>query len=123
MLKIKLLIIDDDTKVLKLMQNVLEKEKYNIFTLTDADNIVNNLKKIKPDIVLLDIKLPRVSGAEAIHFIKADKFINQIPIIAFTSYSMKGDKEKFIKMGYDGYISKPINTRTISQQIIENLKK
>jgi len=120
--KVRLLIIDDDTTILKLMVNVLDKDKFEILTLTDADNIVKEIKGSCPDIILLDIKLQGTTGVEAIHLVKEDKSINKIPVVAFTSYSMKGDKVKFLKMGYDGYIAKPINTRTIADEIIGNLK-
>lgn len=121
--KIKLLIVDDDIKILKLMQTVLGNDKFDITTRLNADNIIKDIKKNSPDIVLLDIKLPGTSGVEAIHLIKEDDAIKNIPIIAFTSYSMKGDRERFLKMGYDGYISKPINTREISNQILQYTKK
>ena len=120
--KIKLLIVDDDIKIIKLMQTVLGNDKFDITTRLNADNIIKDIKKNSPDIVLLDIKLPGTSGVEAIHLIKEDNSINTIPIVAFTSYSMKGDKDKFLKMGYDGYIAKPIDTRTITEQIKEYLK-
>ncbi len=121
--KVKLLIVDDDTKILKLMENILDRDQFDITTLLDADNIVKEIKKFSPDIVLLDIKLPGITGVEAIHSIKGNDAIKNIPVVAFTSYSMKGDREKFLKMGYDGYISKPIDTRIISKQILQNIKK
>ena len=121
--KVKLLIVDDDTIILKLMQNVLDKKEFHISTITDDENIINDIRKISPDIVLLDIKLPGTSGIETIHLIKNNDLIKSIPIIAFTSYNMKGDKEKFLKMGYDEYISKPFNTRTVSEQILKKVKK
>ncbi len=121
--KTKLLIVDDDIKILKLMQTVLGNDKFDITTRLNADNIIIDIKKNSPDIVLLDIKLPGTSGVEAIHLIKEDDAIKNIPIIAFTSYSMKGDRERFLKMRYDGYISKPINTREISNQILKYIKK
>ena len=105
------------------MENVLNTGGFNISTLNHADTIVKDIKKIKPDIVLLDIKLPRVSGAEAILHIKSDRSLNKIPVMAFTSYSMKGDKEKFMRMGYDGYISKPINARAFPDQVAAYLAK
>ncbi len=121
--KIKLLIVDDDIKILKLMQTVLGNDKFDITTRLNANNIIKDIKKNSPDIVLLDIKLPGTSGVEAIHLIKENDAIKNISIVAFTSYGMKGDREFFFKMGYDGYISKPINTREISNQILKYIKK
>ncbi len=121
--KIRLLIVDDDLTVLKLMANAVSNKDFEISTLINADNIVKDIKQFTPDIVLLDIKMPGVTGVEAIKLIKADNSINEIPVIAFTSYSMKGDKDKFLKMGYNGYIPKPIDTRTITDQIMEELKR
>ena len=108
---IKLLIIDDNAIILKLMKNVLDEKKFIIKTLNTADNIINEIKKIIPAIILLDIKLPNTTGEEAIRLIKKENCCKDIPIIAFTSYTMKGDKTKFLKMGYNGYIAKPIDTR------------
>ncbi len=121
--KIKILIVDDDATILKLMKNTLDEKRFEITTLLNADSIVKDIKTIRPDIVLLDIKFPGTTGVEAISLIKEDNSISKIPVVAFTSYSMRGDRDKFIKMGYNGYIPKPIDTRTITDQIMKNLKK
>ncbi len=120
--KIKIILIDDDIYIQKLVKSVLSDEKFELILFSDAESIVERITKYKPDIVLLDIKLHGKSGIDAIKEIKENKEINSIPIIAFTSYTMKGDKEKFLNIGYDGYIGKPIDTHTFEGEILKYLK-
>lgn len=120
----KVLVVDDNNTILKLMENSLDKKKFQTYTKSDVNNIIKKIQTVNPDIILLDIKLRSSSGIEAIKIIKEKEVTKNIPIVAFTSYAMKGDRERFLNMGFDGYISKPINTRTIELQIQEvlNLK-
>ena len=101
------------------MQTVLNEKKFEVFSYPRGDGIIKEIKRFFPDIVLLDIKISGISGVEAIQIVKGEKEIRNIPVIAFTSYAMKGDKEKFLNMGFDGYISKPINTRTVEGEIMD----
>ncbi len=119
MKKIKLLLIDDDEKILKLVKSILNQDEFEVTTYFNADDIKNKILNIRPDLILLDIKLYGTSGIDAIKIIKADDEINKIPVIAFTSYTMRGDKEKFLNMGYDGYIPKPIDIHTFKDEILK----
>ena len=69
----------------------------------------------KPDLIIMDIQLPKVSGVEVAKRLRQMPSFNRIPIIAVTAYAMKGDKEKIIKAGCDAYLSKPINTRQLPE--------
>lgn len=120
--RMKVFLIDDDEKIQKLVKVILEKENFLLEISSDAENIVEKIKVCKPDIILLDIKLYGVSGVDAIKEIKNSDEFKNIPVIAFTSYTMKGDKERFIKMGFDGYIPKPIDTRNFVRQILDYVK-
>ena len=81
---------------------------------------MNCLKEQKPDLILMDIQLPKVDGLGLTREIKSDVETRNIPIIAVTAYSMKGDKERILEAGCDAYVSKPINTRELPQ-LIEKL--
>ncbi len=118
----KVFLIDDDEKIQKLVKVILEKENFILEISSDAENIVEKIRACKPDIILLDIKLYGVSGVDAIKEIKNKDEFKNIPVIAFTSYTMKGDKERFLKMGFDGYIPKPIDTRNFIKQILNYVK-
>ncbi len=114
---IKVLLIDDDKKIQKLIKAILKNDKFDLKIYSNANNIIKKIKMCKPDIVLLNIKLYGTSGVDAIKKIKSTEELKDIPIIAFTSYTMKGDRERFLKMGFDDYIPKPIDTRNFAQQI------
>ena len=120
--KIKILIIDDDEKILKLISSILDKDKFDVATSQDAENIKDKIVSVKPNLILLDIKLYGTSGIDAIKIIKSDAEINRIPVVAFTSYTMRGDKERFLNMGYDGYIPKPIDIHTFESEIMKYIK-
>ncbi|MBN1898962.1 MAG: response regulator [Spirochaetes bacterium] len=116
MKKYRVVLIDDDVSIQKLVKYVLGDENFELMILADAFSITEKLKYL-PDIILMDIKLYKISGIDALVKIRSDKRLKNVPIIAFTAYAMKGDKDSFIKMGFDGYISKPIDTREFSRQI------
>ncbi len=122
--KYKVLLIDDEPYILKLVKEVLEStDEFEVITYPDAENIVEKIKVNSPDIILLDIKLYGISGVEAIRIIKNTPEVKDIPVVAFTSFTMKGDREKFLKMGYDEYIPKPIDTRGFPEQIKKVVEK
>lgn len=86
----------------------------------NGDEAMNCLKEQKPDLILMDIQLPKVDGLGLTREIKSNVETRNIPIIAVTAYSMKGDKERILEAGCDAYVSKPINTRELPP-LIEKL--
>lgn len=118
-----ILVVDDNLINLKLARVLLSLEGYQVQTAGDANEALKILKNFRPDLILMDIQLPGMNGLELTSKIKADASLKHIEIIALTAYAMKGDEEKALAAGCNGYIAKPINTQTLPKIIAEYLKK
>jgi CheY-like chemotaxis protein len=90
-------------------------------TITDGKQAVEVASETKPDIILMDIRMPVMDGLEATRILKADAGTRDIPIVALTYHAMKGDKEMIIQAGCDGYLSKPINIKKLKETVAEYL--
>jgi len=117
------MVVEDNEKNRKLMRVVLKSKGYNVIEAATGEEALGTLKKQKPDIILMDIQLPGIDGITLVKQIKADANTNDIPVIAVTAYAMKGDEEKILSSGCNGYISKPINTRELPNIIEQYLRK
>jgi CheY-like chemotaxis protein len=106
-----ILIVDDNMANRKLAQVLLSAEGYEIRTAGDAESALAILSEFRPKLILMDIQLPGMDGLELTRRLKADPATRDVVIVALTSYAMKGDKEKALAAGCDGYIAKPIDTR------------
>ena len=120
--KIKIMIVEDHPVNLKLAKDLLEMDGFEVISCTDAESAIALLKDLQPDMILMDVGLPCIDGLELTRILRADKKTTDIKIVAVTAFSMKSDKDKVLDAGCDGYISKPINTRTFATQIMEFLK-
>jgi CheY-like chemotaxis protein len=107
------MVVEDNEKNRKLMRVVLKAKGYNVIEATTGEEALNLLKNQKPDIILMDIQLPGIDGLTLIKQIKASAVTKDIPIIAVTSYAMKGDEQKILDTGCNAYVSKPINTQEL----------
>jgi two-component system, cell cycle response regulator DivK len=120
----RILIVEDEPKNMKLMRDLLERFSYQIIEATDGEQGVNLAKSSKPDLILMDIMMPKMDGLEATRLIKADVSTNNIPIIAVTSFAMKGDRERTLEAGCDAYIPKPVDIgevlKTVAHYIAKN---
>lgn len=105
----KILIVEDNDLNLKLFKDLLEAHGYETIEIRDGLEAVPVVKRHRPDLILMDIQLPEISGLDITKKIKADKDICDIPIIAVTAFAMKDDEEKILKAGCQAYISKPIS--------------
>lgn len=105
----KILIVEDNDLNLKLFNDLLEAHGYQTVEIRDGLDAVAVVKRHKPDLILMDIQLPEISGLDVTKKIKADKEISDIPIIAVTAFAMKDDEEKILRAGCQAYISKPIS--------------
>lgn len=113
------LIIDDNKVNLKLTRIILETEGYQVRSAMNAEEALELLAVETPHIILMDIQLPGTNGLDLTKQLKADKRYKDIIIIAITAYAMKGDKERTLAAGCDGYISKPIDVPTFPSTIAE----
>jgi CheY-like chemotaxis protein len=119
----RILIVDDNATNLKLASEVLEMEGHEILRAADAEAALEVLKQSRPDLILMDIAMPGMDGLTLTRTLKSDGALSAVPIVALSAFAMKGDRQKAIDAGCDGYITKPINTRTFAAEIAPYLGK
>jgi two-component system, cell cycle response regulator DivK len=105
----KVLIVEDNDLNMKLFNDLLVAHGYGTLQTKDGIEALALIRQHRPDLILMDIQLPEVSGLEVMQWIKNDDDIRMIPIIAVTSFAMKGDEEKIREGGCEAYVSKPIS--------------
>jgi diguanylate cyclase (GGDEF)-like protein/PAS domain S-box-containing protein len=113
----KILVVDDNPTNLKLVSDVLEFEGYDILKAVDAEEAQVVLAATLPDLILMDIALPGMDGLTLTRKLKAEERTRSIRIVALTAFAMKGDDQKAFDAGCDGYITKPIDTRQLPDQV------
>lgn len=118
----KILIVDDNEDSRDLVVKVLKNRGYQMVEAVDGEDALEKAESENPDIILLDISIPKLDGYEVTRRLKSREKFRNIPIIALTAHAMKGDKEKALQAGYDGYISKPISIHELPEQIKSYLK-
>jgi two-component system cell cycle response regulator DivK len=112
-----ILIVEDEPKNLKLFRDLLQRFGFETVEATDDEQGVELARTKKPDLILMDIMMPKMDGLEATRLLKADDTTKRIPIIALTSYAMKGDRERTIEAGCDGYIAKPVDIQELLKAV------
>jgi two-component system cell cycle response regulator len=113
----KILVVDDNPTNLKLVSDVLEFEGYDMLKAVDAEEAQIVLAATLPDLILMDIALPGMDGLTLTRKLKAEKRTRGIRIVALTAFAMRGDDQKALDAGCDGYITKPIDTRKLPEQV------
>ena len=103
------LVVEDNDLNMKLFHDLLEAHGYNILQTKDGMEALKIARQHRPDLIVMDIQLPEVSGLEVTKWIKEDDNLKQIPVIAVTAFAMKGDEEKIREGGCEAYIAKPIS--------------
>jgi two-component system cell cycle response regulator DivK len=103
------LIVEDNELNMKLFNDLLETRGCRILQTRNGVEAVKIARESKPDLILMDIQPPEVSGLEVTQWLKDDEELKSIPIIAVTAFAMKGDEEKILKGGCEAYLSKPIS--------------
>ena len=117
-----ILIVDDNEMNMKLLRWLLEKHGYVVHTASDAQTAREGIRAAHPQLVLMDIQLPDIDGLQLTREFKADPGLRSIPIVAVTSYAMKGDRQRAVAAGCDGYITKPIDTKQFPIEIQKYLR-
>jgi two-component system, cell cycle response regulator DivK len=108
-MKKTVLIVEDNDLNMKLFNDLLEAHGYATLKTADGIEAIELARKHKPDLILMDIQLPEVSGLEVTKWIKEDENLKSIPVIAVTAFAMKGDEERIRQGGCEAYLSKPIS--------------
>ena len=103
------LIVEDNELNMKLFRDLLEAHNIATIETNDGNKVLDMARENKPDLILMDIQLPEISGLDVTKMLKADEDLKSIPVVAVTAFAMKGDEEKIREGGCEDYLSKPIS--------------
>lgn len=116
-MRARILIVEDNALNLQLVRDILEHRGHEIDTATTVQQAQQRLRGEAPDVVLLDIQLPGGGGELLLRDIRQIATLHDLPVVAVTALAMDGDRERLLKAGFDGYVSKPIDTLTFASTI------
>ena len=117
------LIVDDNPQNLKLARILLTSEGYEVRTAVDAEHALEVLASFAPRLILMDLQLPAMDGLTLTRLLKKDPRRTDIFVVALTAYAMKGDAEKALAAGCDGYVTKPIDTDALAKMVAEYMER
>jgi two-component system cell cycle response regulator DivK len=117
----KILIVDDNERNLKLLRVLLRSAGYETVEAGDGVRALELSREGPLDLILLDIQMPLMNGIEVLRSLRAEPATSRIPVVALTSYAMKGDRERFLKDGFVGYIAKPLERVSFLEAVREVL--
>jgi CheY-like chemotaxis protein len=119
----KILIAEDNAVNRELLREFLETREYTVFEACDGQEALQQIEATQPDILLLDLGMPVLDGYATIRKIRENRKLDGLPVVAVTAYAMRGDREKVMESGFNGYLSKPVNPTELYQQLDRLLKK
>jgi two-component system cell cycle response regulator DivK len=111
------LIVDDNERNVRLARDILQVSGFRTLEASTGGESVSLATEHLPDVVLMDIRLPDMDGVEALRALRASEATASIPVVAVTALAMKGDRERFLEAGFDGYLEKPIDVREFPRQV------
>jgi CheY-like chemotaxis protein len=117
------LVAEDNPVNCELLRELLEARGYSVIEAPDGQEALRMMAQSHPDIVLLDIGMPVLDGFAVIRKIRENPSLATLPVLAVTAYAMRGDRENVMNAGFDGYLSKPINTRALGNEIERLLRR
>ena len=113
----KVLIVEDNELNMKLFHDLLEAHGYDVTGTRNGLKALELAREHRPDLILMDIQLPEVSGLEVTKWLKEDEDLSAIPVVAVTAFAMKGDEERIRAGGCEAYLSKPITVSTFIETV------
>ncbi|MFC1948886.1 response regulator [Chloroflexota bacterium] len=116
-MKSKIMVVEDSPINMRLIEMTLRTQRYTLLKAVDGEQALNIARMERPDLIIMDIQLPGMSGLEVTRRLREIPSFKQTPIIGITAYAMKGDREKVLESGCDAYMSKPIDTRELPEVI------
>ena len=111
------LVVEDNDLNMKLFCDLLEAHGYETMQTRDGERVLPMVRERRPDLILMDIQLPDVSGLQVTKWLKADEELKDIPVIAVTAFAMKGDEERIRAGGCEAYIAKPISVAKFIEEV------
>jgi len=113
----RVLVVEDNDRNRKLVRTVLEHAGYDVVEAETGEEGVTAAAAVEPDLVLMDVQLPGIDGHEALRLLRDASATRHVPVVAVTAFAMKGDETRALEEGFDGYIEKPINVRSLVDQV------
>jgi CheY-like chemotaxis protein len=113
----KILIAEDNPVNRELLRELLEMRGHTVAEACDGEEALRSIEQTQPDLVLLDIGMPLLDGFGVIRKIRENPRFASMPVVAVTAYAMQGDREKILSAKFDGYLSKPVDARTLVQEL------
>ena len=119
----RILIVEDNPQNMRLIEMTLSAKGYTLLKATDGEEALDVARREQPDLIIMDIQLPKMSGLDVTRRLRSNPTFNHVPIIAITAYAMRGDEEQALNAGCDAYLTKPINTRQLPKVIAQMLQQ
>ena len=112
-----ILIVEDNEDNLVVYRTILEHVGYEVIEARDGEEGISRANEEHPDLILMDISIPKIDGWEATRRLKSEEATREIPIIALTAHALEEDREKALRVGCDGYLAKPVEPRRVVQEV------
>ena len=119
----KILIAEDNPVNRELLRELLESRGYSVTEASNGQEALGSIEESRPDILLLDLDMPVLDGFATVRRIRENPSRASLPVLAVTAYAMQGDREKVLTSGFDGYLSKPIQSRLLFEELDRFLGK
>jgi len=119
----RILVVDDDKQIARLVQSYLEKAGYTILTAYDGEDAMRVIRRERPDLIVLDLMLPKRDGYEITKWLRADQALSATPILMLTARVEDGDKILGLELGADDYLTKPFNPREVVARVRAILRR
>ena len=113
----RILVAEDNAANLELMREILDIQGHEIIEAHDGSEALLQAELASPDLILLDVNMPVMNGFEVLERLRANPQLAGIKVVALTAYAMRGDREKALEAGFDGYLTKPVDIQTLTQTI------
>jgi two-component system, cell cycle response regulator DivK len=111
------LVVEDNERSLRLLADVLTFHGMEVLQARDGSEGIDLARQHAPDLVLLDVQLPDISGTDVLAILRGDPATREIPVVAVTAFAMTGDRERLLAAGFDDYLSKPLDVRTLGDRL------
>jgi CheY-like chemotaxis protein len=114
---IKVLIAEDNPVNRELLRELLEVRGYEVEEACDGEEALEMIERTQPNILLLDLNMPNLDGFGVVRRVRDNPRLSDLPVLAVTAYAMRGDREKVLNAGFDGYLSKPISAVSLAEEL------
>ena len=117
-----IVVAEDDPSSRELVCEILESQGYHVVETCNGRDALDQIEKIAPDLLVMDIQMPLIGGLVAIERIRKDARFAKLRVMAVTAHAMAGDRERILSAGFDGYVSKPIDASTFKKSVRDLLQ-